>query len=125
MKKIGMFSVAALFLASGAVAGDEVTQSESRVKEHITRSTTMQGDATQPGTQRSHSSTVEKQQKTTTSAADERGEAMTDKRVDVQEESTTSSTTEGTGTNATGSGQQHQQHSETHHQHSTTEVEKK
>lgn len=122
MKKIGMFTVAALLLASGAVAGDGVTQSESRVKEH---STTMQGDATQPGTQQSHSSTVEKQQKTTTSATDERGEEITDKRVDVQKESTTSSTTEGTGTNATESVQQHHQHSETHHRHSTTEVEKK
>ena len=124
MRKIGIVSTAILFLASIAVAGENVTQSENNVQEKIVQSTTMQKDADQPEMKQSESTTVEKQRET--SASDDKGDEITSKgRVEVEKKSSATSTAEGTESPSPGALQDHHQHSETHHQHSTTEVEKK
>ena len=123
MRKVGIVSAAFLFLASVAVAGEQVTQSENTIQEKTVQSTTMHKDAHQLGMKQSESTTVEKQRETSTS--DDKGEEITNKRVEVEKKSSATSTAEGTESHSPGAVQEHHQHSETHHQHSTTEVEKK
>ena len=123
MRKVGIVSAAFLFLASVAVADEKVTQSENTVQEKTVQSTTMQKDADQLGMKQSESTTVEKQRETSTS--DDKGEEITNKRVEVEKKSSTSRTAEGTESHSPGAIQEYHQQSETHHQHSTTEVEKK
>lgn len=123
MRKVGIVSVAVLFLASVAVAGEKVTQSENTVQEKTVQSTTMQKEADQPGMKQSQGTTVEKQQETTTS--DQMGDEITNKRVEVEKKSSTTNTAEGTEAHSPRAVQEYHQQSETHHQGSTTEVEKK
>jgi len=47
MRKIWMFNIAILLIAGVAVAGEDMTQSETNVKEKTSHSTTMQEGANQ------------------------------------------------------------------------------
>jgi hypothetical protein len=123
MRKVGIVSAAVLFLASVAVAGEKVTESENTVQEKTVQSTNMQKEADQPGMKQSQGTTVEKQRETTTS--DQMGDEITNKRVEVEKKSSATSTAEGTEAYSPGAVQEYHQQSETHHQGSTTEVEKK
>lgn len=118
MKKLGIFSIATLFMAGVAFAGD-VTQHEENVKEKTTHSTTVQDDADQTGTQEHKSTTVERKQKTTTSADMGNG---TKKHRKVKVEKKSSYTTTSDDSDAKTPGSTHEYHqSETHHQDTTVE----
>ena len=118
MRKIGILSLATLFMAGVAVAG-EMTQHEENVKEKTTHSTTVQDHADQTGTQGHKSTTVEKKQKTTTS--DDMGDDTTTReKVKVEKKSSHTTTSDGSDGNTPGSTREYHQ-SETHHQDTTVE----
>ena len=122
MRKIWILNIAILLMAGVAFAGEDMTQSETSVKEKTSHSTTVQEDADQA--QRKHeSTTVEKQHQATTSDnMDE--DATTQEKVEMEKKHSTTTTSEDTDSLSPGSVQEYRHQSETHHQHTTKEVEK-
>jgi cytoskeletal protein RodZ len=118
MRKIEIFSIAILFMAGVAVAGD-VTQSEEHSKESTMHSTTMQGNADQTGEMRNKSTTVEKRRQTTTSD-DMDGDTTTHENVEMEKKHSQTTTSDGSDGNTPGSTREYHQ-SETHHQDTTVE----
>jgi hypothetical protein len=117
MRKVGILSIAMVFMAGVAVAG-EVKQHEENVKEKTTHSTTVQDNADQSGTQGHKSTTVEKKQKTTTS--DDMGDdTKTRKKVKVEKKSSHTTTSDDSDGKPGSTHEYHQ--SETHHQDTTVE----
>jgi hypothetical protein len=108
-------------MAGVAVAGDYGTQSEKKVKETTTHSTTMQEGVNHPQGKTHESTTVEKQQKTTSDNMD--GDTTTRNKVEVEKKS--SHTTTSPNPHSSGATQEYRHQSETHHQNTTKEVEKK
>jgi Tfp pilus assembly major pilin PilA len=122
MKKVAVLSSAILLIAGVAVAG-EMTQSEQKVKEKSSYSTTVQEDANQAKEKEHKSTTVEKQRQTTTS--DDMTGDTTTRQVEVEKKRSQTTTSEDTDSVAPGATQEYRHQSETHHQHTTKEVEKK
>ncbi len=118
MKKLGIFSIATLFMAGVAVAGD-VTQHEEKVKEKTTHSTTVQDNADHIGAQEHKSMTVEKKQKTTTSN-DMGDDTKQQRKVKVEKKSSHTTTSDDSDGKTPGSTHEYHQ-SETHHQDTTVE----
>jgi len=122
MKKIWILNIAILLMAGVAVAGEDMMQSETNVKEKTSHSTTVQEGANQA--QKTHeSTTVEKQHQATTSDnIDE--DATTQEKVEMEKKRSKTTTSEDTDSLSPGATQEYRHQSETHHQHTTKEVEK-
>lgn len=122
MRKIGIMGVLAVFIASAAIAGEDVTKSENSVKEQTTHSaSTVQENADQAGKTQHQSTTVEHQQHSATSD-NLTGNTNTSEKVEVKK-SHSKTTSDNSAQGSPESTQEYQQHSETHHQSTTKEVE--
>jgi len=123
MRKIWILNIAFLLMAGVAIAGEDMMQSETNVKEKTSHSTTVQEGANQ-AQKKYESTTVEKQHQATTSD-DMDGDTTTQEKVEVEKNRSKTTTSEDTDSPSLGVGQEYHQRSEMHHQHTTKEVEKK
>jgi hypothetical protein len=123
MRKIWILHIAILLMAGVAVAGEDMTRSETNVKEKTSHSTTLQEGAHQA--QKKHESTTVEKQRQTTTADDMDGDTTTREKVEVEKNRSKTTTSEDTDSPSLGAAQEYYQRSETHHQHTTEEVEKK
>jgi len=122
MKKIWILNIAILLMAGVAVAGEDMMQSETQVKEKTSHSATMQ-EGTNQAQKEHESTTVEKQHQTTTSD-DMDGDKTTQEKVEVEKEHSKTKTSEDIDPSSLGTEQEYSHKSETHHEHTTKEVEK-
>lgn len=122
MRKLAIFSTIAAFVAGVAIAGEDLTQSESNVKEKTTHSTTttVQGNPDHSGKTQHHSTTIEQQRRTTTSD-DMDGDTTSREKVEV-EKHRSKTLTERNDESLPRSTQEYHQQSEAYHQHTTKEV---
>lgn len=120
MRKIWILNIAILLMAGVAVAGEDMMQSETNVKEKTSHSATMQ-EGTNQAQKEHESTTVEKQREATSD--DMNGDEATQEKVEVEKKHSTTKT-EGIDPSSPGSTQEYRHQSETHHQKSTKEVEK-
>jgi cytoskeletal protein RodZ len=122
MRKIWILNIGMLLMAGVAVAGEDMIQSETKVKEKTSHSATVQEDGNQA--QKDHeSTTVEKQHQATTSE-DMDGDTTTRDKIETENKHSQTTTLEDTDSSSPGSEQEYRHQSETHHQHTTKEVEK-
>jgi len=121
MKKIWILNIALLLMAGVAVAGEDMMQSETNVKEKTSHSATMQEGANQA--QKTHESTTVEKQRQDTTSDDMSGDVTTQEKVEVEKKHSKTKTSEDMNPSSSGSAQEYRHHSETQ-QHSTKEVEK-
>jgi hypothetical protein len=122
MRKFGILSLAFLLTSGVAVAGESMMQNEKSIQEKTTQSNTEVQNNTNPAGEMSHkSTTVEKQQQTTSDDMD--GNVTASEKIEM-EKRRSKTTSESSDVGVPGSTQEYRQQTETHH-HSSTEVEKK
>jgi cytoskeletal protein RodZ len=122
MKKIWILNIAILLMAGVAVAGEDMMQNETNVKEKTSHSTTVQEGANQA--QKEYESTTVEQQREATTSDDMDGDKTTQEKVEVEKKHSQTKTSEDIDPSSPGTAQEYSHKSETHHEHTTKEVEK-